>query len=192
MEITPIPFSCNTEVVSQKAFNDHVKLYHGYVDKVNEITKKLAASPDLAAANAVFSNYRGLKKGETFALNGVILHELYFRNLVSERSNIGPKTLKMLDRYFGSFDNWKNTFTASAKSARGWCITAFEQRTATCRNIVLDSHDEGLVCGFYPLILLDMYEHAYFEDYAADKGAYIEKFIAGIPWSVIEKRVSRL
>ena len=188
MEITAIPFVHQTDVVGQKTFNDHLKLYQGYVDKTNEISLKLAASTDLASANATYSAYRGLKRGESFALDGVILHELYFQNLVTGNSPIGSRTSRLLDRSWGSFEGWKEAFTASAKTARGWCILAYEQRTQTCRNIVLDSHDEGLICGAYPLLVLDMYEHAYMPDYGIDKAAYINRFIAEIPWEVVEKR----
>ena len=188
MEITAIPFVHQTEVVSQKLFNDHFKLYEGYVDKTNEISLKLAASTDLDSANATYSTYRGLKRGESFALDGVILHELYFQNLITENSPIGNRTSRLLDRNWGSFDRWKEAFIASAKAARGWCILAYEQRTKTCRNILLDFHDEGLICGAYPLLALDMYEHAYMLDYGIDKATYINRFIASIPWEVVEKR----
>lgn len=192
MEISAVSFLPQTDLVSQKLFDDHVKLYKGYVDKTNEIALKLAASTtaELNTANATFSAYRGLKRGESFALDGVILHELYFQNIMSENSPIGKRVSHILDVHFGGFDNWKAAFTASAKSARGWCILAYEQRTQSCRNIVLDSHDDGLICGAYPLVVLDMYEHAYMLDYGIDKGAYIDRFIANIPWGAIERRAA--
>lgn len=190
MEITSVPFTHQTEVVSQKLFDNHQKLYQGYVDKTNEITKKLSASTptDLGAANATYSAYRGLTTAQSFALDGVILHELYFENLVSDNSPIGKRTTMLLDRYWGSYDIWKEAFKAAALTARGWCILAYEQRTGSCRNIVLDSHDDGLICGAYPLLVLDMYEHAYMIDYNVDKGTYIDSFIMHTPWSVVEKR----
>ena len=189
MEISAIPFAYQTDVVTQKLFDNHIKLYQGYVDKTNEITLKLAASTnaELKAANATYSAYRGLKRGESYAIDGVILHELYFHNLVTENSPIGRRVSLLLERHFGGFENWKSAFTASALTARGWCILAYEQRTQSLRNIVLDSHDDGLICGAYPLLALDMYEHAYVADYGTDKGSYIERFIANIPWGVVEK-----
>jgi len=192
MEITAIPFGYQTEVVSKKLFDNHLTLYKGYVDKTNEIGLKLAASSkaDLAAANATYSIYRGLKKGESFALDGVILHELYFQNLVAENSKVSNRVNRLLEHNWGGFDEWKDAFAASAKTARGWCILAYEQRTKTCRNIVLDSHDDGLICGAYPLLALDMYEHAYMLDYETNKADYINKFIDNIPWSVVERRAA--
>lgn len=190
MDITTIPFQHQTDVVSKKLFDAHLGLYKGYVDKTNEITLKLAASSDLGAANSTYSAYRGLKRGESFALDGVILHELYFQNLINENAPLGKRTNSLLDRYWGGYDAWKEAFSASAKTARGWCILAYEQRTQSCRNIVLDSHDDGLVCGAYPLLVLDMYEHAYMTDYGTDKASYIDRFIAHVPWGVVEKRAS--
>ena len=190
MEITAVPFHYQTNVVTKQLFENHMKLYQGYVDKTNEIGLKLAASSaaEIAAANATYSAYRGLKRGESYALDGVILHELYFQNLVSENSPIGKRVTHLLSKHWGGFDDWKVAFSASAKTARGWCILAYEQRTQSCRNIVLDSHDDGLVCGAYPLLVLDMYEHAYTLDYGIDKATYIDRFISDVPWDVVEKR----
>jgi len=192
MEVNAMPFTHNTGVVSRKQFDDHITLYNGYVSKTNEITQKLATDPQYASANATASHYRGWKRGETYAINGVILHELYFQNLGNEGGPAGPKMQALADRYFGGFDKWKEDFIACATSARGWCIFVYEQRTKTCRNILLDNHHDGHIATAFPIIVLDMYEHAYFLDYGTDKAAYINKFIAQIPWDTVEKRAAIL
>ena len=192
MEITPKQFPYNTGVVSRKAFDDHIVLYTSYINKTNEVTHVLTTQPEYETANATAGHYRGWKKGETYAINGVILHELYFQNLGSEAGPPGPKAQNLLNRHFGGPDKWKEDFTACAKSARGWCVLVYEQRTGTCRNILLDSHEDGNIATAYPIIALDMYEHAYFTDYGTDKVAYINRFIASIPWGLIEKRISVL
>jgi len=192
MEINAMPFTHKTGIVTQKQFDDHITLYHGYVDKTNEITHKLATDAQRDTANAIASHYRGWKCGETYAINGVILHELYFQNLGNEGGAPGSKMQTLMDRYFGGFDKWKDDFIACAKAARGWCILAYEQRTKTCRNILLDSHKDGQIVTAYPVIVLDMYEHAYFLDYGTDKATYINRFIAQAAWDTIEKRASVL
>jgi len=189
-EIHATPFAFDTSVVSRKQFDDHIKLYEGYVAKTNEITNILTNQPEYASANATVGHYRGWKKGETFAINGVILHELYFQNLGNEAGPVGQKSGLLMDKYFGGEDNWKQDFIACATSARGWCILVYEQRTGTCRNILLDAHDYGHIASAYPIIVLDMYEHAYFLDYGTDKAAYINRFISNIPWGTIEKRAA--
>jgi len=192
METTAVSFTWNTGLVSKKAYDDHLTLYHGYIAKTNEITEKLAKEPDLASANSTYSTYRALKRGESFALNGMILHELYFQNLGQGETAIGSHTKQLIEKNYGSTENWKAEFTASALSARGWCIFAYEQRTQTYRNIVMDSHDDGLVCGSYPILVLDMYEHAYFIDYGTDKASYIKKFLDTVFWDIVERRCARL
>ncbi len=192
MMITANTYPYQTNVVSQKQYDAHIKLYRGYVDKVNEITDKLQALTPPIAANATYSLYRGLKKGETYALDGVMLHEAYFQNMTNQATSPDEATMHIIKAAFGSFDKWQDDFTNCAKSARGWCVFAYEQRTNSFRNLLQDSHDDGVVCLAYPLIVLDMYEHAYFLDYATDKDAYIKKFMAGISWETVGKRVQKL
>ncbi|MCL2673929.1 MAG: superoxide dismutase [Defluviitaleaceae bacterium] len=192
MKINPTPFVYDTAAVSQKQFDEHMKLYQGYVTKVNAITAVLNTDDYQAQANAVSSRYRGLKQGESFALAGTILHELYFQNMSAKLSDPCEKTLMVLEDSFGSFDTWLEDFIACATSARGWCILSYEQRTKTFRNIMQDTHDNGAVACAYPLLVLDMYEHAYFLDYGTDKAAYINKFIASINWNAVSKRLKAL
>jgi Fe-Mn family superoxide dismutase len=180
-------FNQQPKFLSKRQLDEHKKLYKGYVDKVNEITTDLAGNAGRDKANATESNYRELKKGEAFALNGVILHERYFQLLGSEKSQPREKTAKIFQEHFDGYENWKADFLACALAARGWVIFAFEQRTQTYRNILLDRHDEGYVCGSYPLVILDMYEHAYFIDYGTDKTKYINGFLDAIRWDLVEK-----
>ena len=192
MKINPTQFAYDSGAVSQKQFDEHMKLYQGYVSKVNSITSELAENGGQAQANAVYSKYRGLKESETFALAGTILHELYFQNMSAKLSEPCSKTIMVLEDSFGSFDDWLADFKACAASARGWCILSYEQRTKTFRNIMQDAHDKGAVACTYPLLVLDMYEHAYFLDYGTDKAAYINKFTASINWNIVSKRFKAL
>jgi Fe-Mn family superoxide dismutase len=188
MDITAVPFTYQPGVLSRKQFDEHISLYKGYVGKTNEITKKLHGEPEHASANATWSHYRGLKKGETYAIDGVIMHELYFQNLFGGNALIGKKMSYLLERDFGGINNWRDDFHACGMAARGWCVCVYEQRTETCRNILLDLHDEGQICSAYPLVVMDMYEHAYFLDYGTDKNRYINAFIDHIAWDAAEKR----
>jgi Fe-Mn family superoxide dismutase len=188
MEITAKTYEYNTGVVTRKQFDDHMTLYKGYISKTNEIAHTLATNPEYASANATQSHYRGLKRGQTYALDGVILHELYFENLGHAAMPIGKKTQHLMDKYYGGVDKWKADFIACCMSARGWSIWAYEQRTRACHNFLLDNHHDGQVTLAYPIIVMDMYEHAYFLDYGTDKAAYINRFIAQIPWDAVEKR----
>ena len=190
MEVSAMQFPHTTSVVSRKQYEDHITLYEGYVTMTNLTDKTLAMQPEYNTANASGGHYRGWKKTETYAINGIILHELYFQNLGNTSGMPGIKMRNIFNRYYGGFEKWKEDFTACAKSARGWCILAYEQRTGICRNILLDVHDEGQIATAYPIIILDMYEHAYFLDYGTDKASYINRFISNIPWDTVEKRAS--
>ena len=192
MDITAKDFPYNTGIVSRKAYDDHITLYKGYISKTNEVTNVLTTDPQWDTANATASHYRGWKKGETYAINGAILHELYFQNLGNESGPPGAVMQNLLTRYFGSVENWKKDFIACGTAPRGWCILMYEQRTETLRNILLDTHEDGNIAGAYPILALDMYEHAYFIDYGTDKTAYINRFINNIPWVIIEKRAAMI
>ena len=190
MELSAIKFPYQTDVVSEKLYENHIKLYQGYINKTNEIflTHKKLSETDLSTANAIYSPYRGLKSSESFAVDGVVLHELFFQNLVKEDAQIGKNTKSLLESSWGSIENWKASFVASAKCARGWCVLAFEPRTGNCLNIIQDSHSDGVICGAIPLLVLDVYEHAFMLDFGGDKPGYINKFMENIPWGIVEKR----
>ncbi len=192
MELSAQVFEYNTSVVSQKQYAEHLKLYNGYIVKFNEIWKDLLKPGIREAANSTYSEYRGLKRGESYALDGIILHEGYFQNMSNTAATIGPKVNSVFEKFFDGYKNWEADFKACAKSARGWCIFAYEQRTRSFMNILLDSHDDGNISMSYPIIILDMYEHSYFLDYGTDKSAYINKFIEGINWGVVEQRMNML
>ncbi len=192
MVIKAIDFDYNTTAVSKEQYDLHLKLYKGYIDKVNVITNglKTKGSPELS--NSVYSKYRGLKKGETFSIDAVILHELYFQNMSNSGMQVGKNTNEIFSHFDGNYFGWINDFKACAKSARGWCVFCYEQRTESFRNILQDSHDDGVIIGSYPLIVLDMYEHAYFLDYGVNKEQYIQNFISAINWDIVEQRCNRL
>lgn len=178
--------------VNQKQYEEHLKLYEGYVNKMNEIDRELSSAPDYAGANATYSKLRALKRGETFAMDGIILHELYFENMGGTMKEPEILTLRSLADSFPSLDDWKEDFVATAKASRGWTVLVCDQRSRRFRNISLDAHDVGYVALSFPILVLDVYEHAYFMQYGTDKAAYINNFINNINWEVINRRMARL
>lgn len=192
-ELKEISFTYdNITAISRKQFDVHMELYKGYIKKVNEIWTKLS-EPDIAAdANATYSRYRGLKVGETYALDGVILHELYFANMGGTSKTPEGQALELITEQFGSFDAWKADFTACGKAARGWAVLAYDQRSKSLKNFLSDAHDVGPIWTAYPLLIMDVYEHAYFVDYANLKADYIDNFMKDINWDMVNKRASML
>lgn len=178
-------------VINQEQFDAHYGLYTGYVNSINQITEKLAvvSEEDKKAANTTNGVYRGLKRGETYALNGVMLHELYFRNIGGTITEPNDTVRRLIDQYYANMEVWAEDFIATAKASRGWAILCFEQRTHMLRNISLDTHDDGMVTFILPLIVLDMYEHAYMIQYGTDKSKYIKAFMQNIHWDIVSQRI---
>jgi superoxide dismutase, Fe-Mn family len=182
-------YSDDVTVINEEQFNVHMRLYEGYINKMNEIDGLLANGGDLENANATYSEYRGIKRGETYALNGVILHEYYFENIGSTVNEPDNDVMGCIEQDFGSFDTWKAHFVATAKASRGWAILCYDPRSDRLRNISLDSHDYGYTALSVPILVLDMYEHAYFLQYADDKAGYINAFMNNIDWGVVRDRM---
>jgi len=182
-------YSEDVTVINEEQFNAHMRLYEGYINKMNEIDKLLKEDTDLDQANSTYSKYRGIKRGETFALNGVILHELYFQNIGGPESKPDDTVKKYLIQDFGSFEEWEKQFIATAKASRGWVVLAYDVRSKSFRNISLDAHDVGNIAFSTPILVLDMYEHAYFLQYADKKVEYINNFMKNIDWNIINDRI---
>lgn len=187
-------------VINKEQFDAHIRLYEGYVNNINKIDAILfnadaekeygMTRQELQEqANTTFSIYREIKRGESYALNGVILHELYFENIGGNKEPDG-QVLDILKRDFGSYKDWQEDFIATAKVSRGWAVLAFDQRSERYRNISLDSHDLGNIAYSAPVLILDMYEHAYFLQYADNKAEYIHKFMKNIDWAEVGRRVN--
>ena len=168
----------------------HDVLYAGYVKKTNEIRAKLA-TVDLTLANATHSDLRELKVEETFALNGVKLHERYFDNLGSKGGAPEGPIADWIMRDFGSFEKWAAEFAACGLAARGWTVLAYDLEEKRLMNIVCDIHNQGGVWGQVPLLVLDIYEHAYFIDYATGKKKYIEAFMQIIDWAAVNAQIEK-
>lgn len=164
-----------------KMFNEHFKLYEGYVKKTNEIQKKLEEA-DKSEANGVYSYIGELKRQETFAVNGMKLHEVYFGHLGGSGKPNG-ELAKIIEKDFGSLENWKIDMIATGLAARGWAVLAFDYKDNRLHNYGADSHNVGAVWGAIPLIVLDVYEHAYFIDYGVNRKDYINSFFQNLDWN---------
>jgi len=171
--------------ISDNQISQHMDiLYVGYVNKLNEVEERLKAV-DRSKANQIFSDFRGLKADESFALNGVILHELYFENLNAkgEKKSSGKLT-DLIAREFGSFETWQ--------AARGWVILGHCLYDGKLHNYCLDTHNFNVPACVIPVLVMDVYEHAYVIDYGVKRPPYIDAFMKNIDWSVCQKRLSNI
>lgn len=185
-EIKNLPFK-ELKGISQKTIEHHWgKLYQGYVKKWQEIQDKLK-KVDLTLANATFSELRELKLEESFAADAVLLHEAYFDILGGDGKPEG-EIVEAIKKNFDSFENWLEEFKALGLCARGWVILAFDFNDGKLRNYLADAHNLYGIWGTAPILVLDVYEHAYFIDYASDRKSYIEAFFNNLNWKAINKK----
>lgn len=179
------------EGLSEKQIAEHHDvLYKGYVNKLNEIEARMAeANP--VEANATYSLIRELKKEEVFATNAIRLHEAYFENLGGQGGRPTGPILDLIERDFGSYEKWEAEFKGMGIAARGWVVLAFDWNDHKLHNYLSDIHSDG-VWDASALLILDVYEHAYFLDYGTARKAYIEAFMKNVDWDAVNQRVERL
>ena len=163
-------------------------LYKNYVNKLNEIEDTLK-TVDRSKANGIYSAFRGLKTEETFALNGVVLHELYFENLGGKGGRSGGRIAELMNRDFGSYDKWFEDYKACGASARGWVVLAYSLYDGKLHNYLTDTHHFHFPVLALPLLVLDVYEHAYMIDYGVKRPPYLEAFSKNINWDVVNNRI---
>ena len=182
----------NMEGFSQRQLEDHHGvLYKGYVNKVNEI-RKLMQSVDYTKANQTFSDLRALKIEETFALNGVKLHEDYFENMGGQGGKASGLALEIIERNFGSYETWEKDFKATGMAVRGWVVLAYDLENNTLHNFGSDAHNQGPIWNTVPVLVMDTYEHAYMIDYGVKRPPYIDAFMNVVDWDVVNNRLSKL
>jgi len=168
--------------------NNHFKLYQGYVKNVNLILDKLSAL--LGAGGDRSPEYAELKRRFGWEFNGMRLHEFYFENL-GGKEQIGPESpiYKKITEDFGSFDIWKQDFVSTGVlRGIGWVILCMEPSNKRLINVWINEHDAGHIAGAQPILVMDVFEHAYFTDYQLDRSKYIEVFFNNINWSGVSKR----
>lgn len=168
----------------------HGKLYTGYVTKRNEIEEKLK-NVDLASANQTISDLRTLKVEETFAGNAQVLHEGYFASLGGQGGKPTGALLTGIEKEWGSFEKWEAEFMATGMAVRGWVVLAFDTNDGRLHNYVGDAHNQGGMWGAIPLLVLDVYEHAYFMDYGSDRKTYIADFMKNVNWTTVEQLATK-
>lgn len=187
----PKKYTLNTEALRSKTKQQHFELYDAYLQSLNQVSADLDRV-DRTQANQNYSEFRDAKRSEVFNLNAVALHELYFANISDIYSEVNMDSLAYMriNRDFGTFDDWQRDFMACAMGARGWVVTVLSTYLQRYINIVIDSHDQGIPIGTYPLIVLDCFEHAR-RDYLNNKQAYVEAMMLELNWRVIEERFKR-
>jgi Fe-Mn family superoxide dismutase len=173
--------------LSGNQISQHIKLYQGYVAKVNEIQGKLKEA-DLSGANATYSPYRELLIEESYALNGVIYHEFYFGNLGGSSGEPTGALRSALEDGWGGMGKFMDHLKAAGKCMRGWVIVGYNMRDGRLCLYGLDTHNMFVPACVIPILALDVYEHSYMIDYGIDRGKYLEAFVNNLQWDVVARR----
>jgi Fe-Mn family superoxide dismutase len=176
--------------ISRASIEAHHKLYQGYVNKRNEILKKLEGV-DTSSANQVYSELRALKTDLTFAIGGIKNHEIYFEHLGGGGGDPDGAIAELIERDFGSVPTWRADLKATGMAARGWAWTAYDWDEQRLFNYLGDAQNTFPIWNATPLVALDVYEHAYFLDYQTDRASYIDAFFNNLDWSLINEWVSK-
>jgi Fe-Mn family superoxide dismutase len=189
-ELVPLPFDPKKlRGISEKLIvSHHENNYGGALKNLNKVEAALATVSKDTAPFVV----AGLKERELSFSNSVTLHELYFGNLGGDGKAAG-EIAKALGETYGSFARWEEEFRATGGSlagGSGWVVVDFELATRTLRTHWSSNHTQSKA-GSLPLLVMDMYEHAYQMDYGAGAAKYIDAFFENVRWEEVEKRYGR-
>lgn len=169
---------------SQNLIRMHLKLYEGYVKNASELLNLIRS------VNPKSYEYGALKRRFGWEFDGMRLHELYFDNLGGTgKANLKSPLCLALIRQFGSFEDWKRDFVATGMiRGIGWSVLYLDPIDGKLINTWINEHDVGHLVRGIPLIIMDVFEHAYMPEFGLDKMAYIEVFFKNLNWDVIETR----
>jgi Fe-Mn family superoxide dismutase len=134
------------------------------------------------------SAYGAIQRARASKENSVLLHELYFDTLALKTNDVKAEVRKGIEKRFGSIDKWAADFIACANAAKGWAMLTFHPITGKLYNVVSDEHATGSLWMAKPLLVIDVYEHAYYVDNKNNKTEYIEKFMNHINWEEVNQR----
>ncbi len=184
--------------ISDETLEMHFKLYEGYVKETNNLTEKITKFiEDGKVDQEEMPAYSELTRRLGFEYNGMVLHEYYFDNLKSGGGTGDPeqtaKFAKAAASSFGSYDIWKADFVGIGKMRGvGWAICYQNPANGRLSNHWITLHETGNVAGFDPVLVMDVWEHAYLLDYKpAERPKYIEAFFSNIDWTTVEKRLQK-
>src|SRR3984957_16746106 len=177
--------------ISDETLEIHLGLYSGYVKNTNILNEKVIELTEQGKSGT--PEYAELKRRYGFEYNGMRLHEYYFGNLKPGGSDLkeGSVLGKTIAETYAGIDVWKNDFIkVGSMRGVGWAILFQDPITKVLSNHWITLHEEGNVAGFVPLLVMDVWEHAFLLDYKpAERAKYIEAFFSNIDWTAVESRM---
>lgn len=178
--------------ISNETLEIHFALYKGYVTNTNLLNEKI--SEMIKNGQAGTPGYAELTRRLGFEYNGMVLHEYYFGNMKkggsAEPENNSAFTTAVASN-FGDFETWKKDFVGiGGMRGVGWAVCYQDPNTGRISNHWITLHEEGNIAGFNPILVMDVWEHAFFRDYKpAERPKYIEAFFSNIDWEAAAGRL---
>ena len=191
-EIKKFDHLMGIEGLSEQLLKNHFTLYEGYIANVNKVSESIAkmSGEDKLAT----PEYAELKRRFGWEWNGMRLHELYFENLMkggSEPEKNSDLYKKIADE-FGFYELWEKDFKSmAAMRGIGWAILYYDMESDRLFNVWINEHDLGHLSGTVPLLIMDVFEHAFMIDYGLKRADYISAFFNSINWKVVQKRFEK-
>jgi Fe-Mn family superoxide dismutase len=180
--------------ISDETLQIHFGLYEGYVKNTNLLGERIAALRAEGKNSGANPEFAEIVRRLGWEFDGMRLHEFYFDNLTNKPSELKSGRLyESIGQSFGDVERWKKDFAATGgMRGVGWAITYPDPISKQLLNVWVGDHNVGNLAGCEPIVVMDLWEHAWFRDYKpADKGKYVESFIANIDWSACEGRLLR-
>jgi Fe-Mn family superoxide dismutase len=174
---------------SETLLKNHFTLYQGYVNNTNKLWDIMTAM--LKEGKAGTPEYAELKRRFGFEFNGMRLHEYYFDNLGGKKplDKGGDLAMKVAGAY-GSYENWEQDFKATgAMRGIGWVILYQDNTNGWLFNQWINEHEVGHPAGCSPILVMDVFEHAFMLDYGLKRADYITAFFQNIDWGVVTGRL---
>jgi Fe-Mn family superoxide dismutase len=183
--------------ISDQTLEMHFKLYEGYVKETNRLQQNIAGIlKDGRVDEQEMPAYSELKRRLGFEYNGMVLHEYYFANLDKDGGGDAAPTSRFTQAVkadFGEYEIWKTDFVGVGKMRGvGWAICYQDPTTGRLSNHWITLHEGGNVAGYSPILVMDVWEHAFILDYKpAERAKYIEAFFANVNWRAVEARLQK-
>lgn len=178
--------------ISDRTVEMHFSLYEGYVKNTNTLRERLLDITRDKTASEKDPAYAELTRRLGFEYGGMVLHEYHFENLAPNGKGAPSKETKdTVEKSFGTFETWRAGFAAvGGMRGVGWAILYQDPVTQQLSNHWISLHHIGVPSGFKPILVMDVWEHAYLLDYKpSERSSYIEAFFSNINWDVVQRRL---
>lgn len=189
----PYDHSALEPVISSGLLKLHHNVHHkGYVDGANTLLEKL----DNARKSNEDIDQKALLKGLTYNVGGHILHSLFWKNMTEEGKSGEPegKLKEVLENEFGSIERFKSEFSDAAKSTEGsgWAALTYCKKTNRPLIMQIEKHNVNMYPMFSIIMVVDVWEHAYYLDYKNKRGDFVDSFWKIVNWKEVENRLEKI